>query len=378
MTTRNPSSIAEVIRVAKAAGAKVRYSASGKDGRLTLALAPITKRPPTLARLMAAEHVAEALRDAGYTAIVDVAHPSGGGKSVAIRVGATKNPRSTSMARKNPLGTYIVTHARVNPTGDVDDLVLFTTNDGDLYRQQVKPIIENLAKKMAKDNYSASLAAKTWGYLAENGARKYAWEVARNRKPGTSYWHQQGADGNGLFPKSARDVAAREMEQHYREEVEERAAELRAKVKGKAKKNPPSSGIIPMVAPSGGAAWVQQIPATNPWGNRKKAKKNPAAKFQAGDYRPRTKIGTYYKKGTDILRVDDVGYHRRHGALRPDDWSVVFLGTLTDVPKTGPSPYAQAAHHEMKPYEIERNGYRKVKAESLNENWRAFFARHKP
>lgn len=183
--------------------------------------------------------------------------------------------RSKVRSRKNPLhGTYVVTHARVNPVGDVDDLVLFATNDGDLYRQSAKPIIENLAKKMAKGAYDPTAALKAWGYFVENGARKYAWEVARKRKPGTMGWYQQGVDGNGLFPKSARDAAARDVAAHYAEELEDRAAELRAKVK--AKKNPPSSGIIPMVAPSGGAAWVQRMPAANPRGARKKAKKNPS------------------------------------------------------------------------------------------------------
>jgi hypothetical protein len=98
--------------------------------------------------------------------------------------------------------------------------------------------------------------------------------------------------------------------------------------------------------------------------------------FQPGDYRPRTRVGTFYKKGTDILRVDDVGHYRRGGRLTAGDWSVVFLGTLTDVPKEGPSPYALASHYEMKPYEIERNGYRKIKPEKLNASWRAFFARY--
>lgn len=303
--------------------------------------------------------------------------------------------------KANPMGgTYMVTHANpgkkkakakrnphyANAEHAAEDLYLTTTNDGDLYRQQAQPIIENLAKKMAKGSYNKALAIKAWGYLVDNGARKCAWQNG-HRKSGTTAWYQQGVDGNGIFPKKLRDSVAAQVEEHYRENVEERAAELAAKVKTKAKKNPgkkakartatkkrtaprvpkrknvPSSGLDRYSTPSGGGEWIQRM--------------NPSA-FQAGDYKPRTKIGTFYKKGNDILRVDDVGYRRRGGALRPSDWEVVFLGTMTDVPKTGPSPYTQAAHHNMAPYEIERNGYRKVKAESLNENWRAFFARHKP
>jgi hypothetical protein len=125
---------------------------------------------------------------------------------------------------------------RRNPGLDEDairELVMFIENDGDLYRMQMTPIIENLAKKKAKGQYDVEKAVKLWGYLVENGARKYAFEFG-TKKPGTRRWMEQGLDGNGMFPKPERIAVARELERNNREFVDERAAELAAKKK----KNP--------------------------------------------------------------------------------------------------------------------------------------------
>ena len=56
---------------------------------------------------------------------------------------------------------------------NVEELYLYTVNDGDLYRNKVIPIINNLAKKMFAGKYDKNLAVKAWMYLVEDGLRKY-------------------------------------------------------------------------------------------------------------------------------------------------------------------------------------------------------------
>ena len=58
------------------------------------------------------------------------------------------------------------------------ELELFIENDADLYRQQEQPIEKNLLTKMVKGQYNSEKAVKLWGYLMDNGARKYNKEVS--------------------------------------------------------------------------------------------------------------------------------------------------------------------------------------------------------
>jgi hypothetical protein len=114
---------------------------------------------------------------------------------------------------------------------EVRELVLFTINDGDLYRQQVQPIILNLARKVAKGVYNANLAAKLWGYLAESGARKYAKEFS------------VGTDWARMFPPEVRRAAARKFLVEYQEAVRDTAAKMRTlRAAGVAWTHPPARG----------------------------------------------------------------------------------------------------------------------------------------
>jgi hypothetical protein len=112
-----------------------------------------------------------------------------------------------------------------DPTATTE-LVLFATNDGDLYAGQGQSIIANLSKKMANGQYDTAKAAKLWGYFADSAAQKYAWEFG-SRKPGTRSWHQQGKDGNGMFNAATRRMAASEIEASFREEVQDKAASIK-------------------------------------------------------------------------------------------------------------------------------------------------------
>lgn len=105
------------------------------------------------------------------------------------------------------------------------ELALFADNDGDLYRMQTTSIIENLAKKSAKGTFDTAKAVKLFGYLADNAAKKYAWEVG-NRKYGTRSWHEQAVDGNGLFNAATRREAARMLLESNVEAIEDAARSL--------------------------------------------------------------------------------------------------------------------------------------------------------
>jgi hypothetical protein len=101
---------------------------------------------------------------------------------------------------------------RRNPETEVTELVLFITNDGNLYRQQAQPIIANLAKKIRKGTYDAVKAVKLWGYLADAGAQKYTRET--DSAPRTSF---------GIFTKADRVAAAKELADHYADELSDAA-----------------------------------------------------------------------------------------------------------------------------------------------------------
>lgn len=67
----------------------------------------------------------------------------------------------------------------------VYDLQLFIENDSDLYRQQYKPILQNLTRKKAAGIYDHQKAVKLFLYLVESGAKKYT------REAGTmTPWHE--------------------------------------------------------------------------------------------------------------------------------------------------------------------------------------------
>lgn len=87
------------------------------------------------------------------------------------------------------------------------ELVLYTVNDGDLYRQRVTPMLANLRRKIAKGTYNRELAVKLWLYLAEAGAKKYAKEFAT-----PSEWSR-------IFPPADRREAAKEFARYYEDEL---------------------------------------------------------------------------------------------------------------------------------------------------------------
>lgn len=96
-------------------------------------------------------------------------------------------------------------------TTESHELFLYAINNGDLYRQRITPIINNLKKKIKKGIYNPTLALKLWKYAADDAAQKYTKEF--------------GGSGNksyGSFNVADRKKAAIEMQLYYGDELTEK------------------------------------------------------------------------------------------------------------------------------------------------------------
>lgn len=142
----------------------------------------------------------EALQAAGYNAEYDT---NNGSNVIVLHVTRFVN-ESISVRKKS------VTASQVNTTvsqEDVDELVLYITNDGDLYRGRACDIIKNLKRKVKNGNYNKELAVKAWKYLADDGVRKYDKEFGSGN--GSLSW---------LNPATRKAIAA-ELRDYYEEEI---------------------------------------------------------------------------------------------------------------------------------------------------------------
>lgn len=88
------------------------------------------------------------------------------------------------------------------------DIFLAGTNDSDLYRQRITPIISNLRRKIAEGTYDATLALKLWQYAADDMVRQYAAD-------------QMGLEATlTIVPKSDRETLAASLAAYYAEQIE--------------------------------------------------------------------------------------------------------------------------------------------------------------
>jgi len=87
----------------------------------------------------------------------------------------------------------------------VDELVLYTMNDGDIYRQRIQPIIKNMQRKMAKGIFDPELSVKAFAYAAQDGFKKYSKEFGRSIP--------RGSVGATMM------AAGKELLNHYMDEI---------------------------------------------------------------------------------------------------------------------------------------------------------------
>lgn len=92
----------------------------------------------------------------------------------------------------------------MNPV-EMNELKMYIINDGDLYRQRVVPMINNLQKKLAKGQYDHNMAPKMWLYLVDEGAKKYVRDFGGNLQM--------------MFPKKDRMVLAKDLADYYWDEI---------------------------------------------------------------------------------------------------------------------------------------------------------------
>ena len=101
---------------------------------------------------------------------------------------------------------------------DAHELTLFATNDGDLYRARIQPIIQNLARKVAAGTYDPAKAPTLWRYAADDAAQRYT------REHGTPGPH--GAYGS--FNVETRKACAAMLAESYAEQVADDAQVIAA------------------------------------------------------------------------------------------------------------------------------------------------------
>jgi len=100
---------------------------------------------------------------------------------------------------------------------DAHELALFATNDGDLYRARIQPIIANLARKVAAGTYQPGTAPKLWRYAADDAAQRYT-RAHGAHGPHGSY---------GSFDTATRQTVATMLAESYADDLTEQARNLR-------------------------------------------------------------------------------------------------------------------------------------------------------
>jgi predicted transcriptional regulator len=90
----------------------------------------------------------------------------------------------------------------------VQELVLYITNDSQINRQRIQPIIKNLSKKVGKATYDGTKAIKAFGYAVVDGLKKYEKEHA------TKGWAKS-------IDKKTREAIAEELLDYYSEQIGE-------------------------------------------------------------------------------------------------------------------------------------------------------------
>ena len=89
------------------------------------------------------------------------------------------------------------------PTQESRELMLYAINNGELYRRQITPVINSLRKKAVKGTYDSDKAVDVWYYVACSASQMY------------------DKDFGYSFSVTDRFTAAVDMEQYYREDVEQ-------------------------------------------------------------------------------------------------------------------------------------------------------------
>ena len=89
------------------------------------------------------------------------------------------------------------------------EIQLFAENDGDLYRQQRRPILVNLSRKHKKGTYDIAKAAKLWRYFIDSAMKKYQKDFG-----------SRGGKWSDLLSTSDRQLLAEQFAQETKDEFD--------------------------------------------------------------------------------------------------------------------------------------------------------------
>jgi len=121
-----------------------------------------------------------------------------------------------------------------------EELFLYITNEGNLYRQMTEPMLKNLALKKHKGTYNHTMALKSWANLADAGAKLYDREFG------------SGTGSLRMFDKSTRMLTADKLQDYYEDMLEpEQWAGQRGFKTVAARKNPKKKIIYRVIFDEG-------------------------------------------------------------------------------------------------------------------------------
>jgi len=149
------------------------------------------------------------------------ANSAGGGNVAGIGVGADGEPGiNVKKKKKDDMKTHIMSFLKRFKTVKEDnemrasEIASQASNDSELYRRQIQPIIKNLGRKKFKGVYNKDLAVKLFRYAVDNKVKEIA---------------QQKNIPSRMIPGTVRNDAAASLLSSFSSEIDEFAQELKKK-----------------------------------------------------------------------------------------------------------------------------------------------------
>ena len=149
------------------------------------------------------------------------ANSAGGGGVAGIGVGPDGEPGvHVKKKKKDDMKTHIMSFLKRFKTVKEDnemrasEIASQASNDSELYRRQIQPIIKNLGRKKFKGVYNKDLAVKLFRYAVDNKVKEIA---SRKGIP------------SRMIPGSVRNDAASSMLSSFSSQIDEFAQELKKK-----------------------------------------------------------------------------------------------------------------------------------------------------
>ena len=149
------------------------------------------------------------------------ANSAGGGGVAGIGVGPDGEPGvHVKKKKKDDMKTHIMSFLKRFKTVKEDnemrasEIASQASNDSELYRRQIQPIIKNLGRKKFKGIYNKDLAVKLFRYAVDNKVK----EIAQRKQMSSR-----------MIPGAVRNDAASQLLSSFSSEIDEYAQELKKK-----------------------------------------------------------------------------------------------------------------------------------------------------